>query len=131
MKTIKTFNNASVVSVVNGRITLRVNDSELHTFFDASVVSISNGTVKIKYAEPLTEDTLKAGRIVEQRNGIRKLVLKNQCGHAVLIGVDSWASAPLSLDGEYKIIKVYEGCAEGIFGEMLRCPGELIWSEQD
>lgn len=129
MKTIKTFNNASVVSVVDGRVTLRGNNNEYLTFYDASVVSIEDGTVRIQSNEPLTEDILKAGRIVEQRNGDRKLVLKNHRGHAVLIGADSWASVPLTLDDEYKIIKVYEGCAEGTFSSMLKHPGELIWSE--
>lgn len=128
MKTIKTFNNASVVSVNCGVIKIKVN-SELYEFRKASLISVYNGTVKIEYAEPLTEDILKAGRIVEQRNGNRKLVLKNYCGSAVLIGLDSWASNPLSLDGEYKIIRVYEGNSEGCFSEILRTTGDLVWSE--
>lgn len=129
MKTIKTFNNASVVSVVDGRITLKVNDNELHSFSGASIASIKNGTVKIEYAEPLTEDILKAGRIVEQQNGERKLVLKNECGHAVLIGETSWASAPLRLDDKYRIIRVYEGNAKGTFCNLLNDVGDLVWYE--
>lgn len=129
MKTIKTFNNASVVSIVDGKITLKVNNDELHCFSDDSITSIVDGTVKIKYTEPLTEDILQAGRIVMQKNGNRKLVLKNSSGHAFLIGKDSWASNPLSLKGEFEIIRVYEGNAEGYFDKMLQSTGNLVWSK--
>lgn len=48
MKTTKTFENASLVSVVNGSIVVKDAAEREHTFTNASVVSINNGTIIIE-----------------------------------------------------------------------------------
>lgn len=76
MKTIKTFNNASVVSVNDGRVVLRVNDTESHIFNDASIVSIVNGVVTIAVEKVFTDDMLEPGMVVEYCDGSKRLVLE-------------------------------------------------------
>ena len=48
MKTTKTFENASLVSVANGSIVVKSAAGIEHTFNNASVVSVNNGTIIIK-----------------------------------------------------------------------------------
>lgn len=48
MKTTKTFENASLVSVVNGSIVVKSAAGIEHNFINASVVSINNGTIIIE-----------------------------------------------------------------------------------
>lgn len=48
MKTTKTFENASLVSVMNGSIIVKSAAGIEHTFTNASVVSINNGTIIIE-----------------------------------------------------------------------------------
>lgn len=128
MKAIKVFENAKVVSVNNGEIRIEVG-SELHTYHDAALVSVCNGVVKIEYSQPLTEDILQNGRIVEYRDGQRKLVLKKQDGHAILVGTDSYASDPLRLRGDFEIVKVYEAPFYGKLESMLSYGQKLVWSK--
>jgi hypothetical protein len=128
MKAFKVFENAKVVSVNNGEIWIEVN-SGLQIYKKAALISVCNGNVKIEYDQPLTEDILQNGRIVENSHGERKLVLKRPDGHAILVGTNFWAQAPLCLSGEFRIVKVYEGGFMGNFGTMLNAVGELVWSE--
>lgn len=60
MKTTKTFENASLISVVNGVITIKSAAGIEHTFTNASVVSVNNGTIIIE-----TEWTPKKGELVK------------------------------------------------------------------
>lgn len=48
MKTTKTFENASLVSVMNGSVIVKSAAGIEHTFTNASVVSINNGTIIIE-----------------------------------------------------------------------------------
>lgn len=128
MKAIKVFENAKVVSVNNGEIKIEVG-SELHTYHDAALVSVNNGVVKIEYSRPLTEDILQNGRIVEYRDGQRKLVLKKPDGHTILVGENSWSSDPLANAGDYEIVKVYEAPFVGTLDSMLNKGRDLVWSK--
>ena len=128
MKAIKVFENAKVVSVNEGEIWVEV-DSKIQKYRDAALVSVNNGFVKIEYAEPLTEDILKNGRIVEYRDGQRKLVLNKPDGHAIVVGTKSYASDPLLLMGSFEIVKVYEGTFEGRLERMLEEAHEIVWSK--
>lgn len=128
MKEIKIFVNAKVVSVNNGEIRIEV-DSKLHTYHDAALVSVNDGIVKIEINNPLTEDILKNGRVVEYRNGNRRLVLKRPDGHAILVSEDAWASEPLLLTNDYEIVKVYEATFEGDLRMMVADAYKLVWSK--
>lgn len=128
MKVIKVFENAKVVSVNNGEIRVEVG-SELHTYHNAALVSVNNGVVKIECDQPLTEDILQNGRIVEYQNGERRLVLKMPDGRAMLIGVDGWADNPLTLRGSWEIVKVYEASFSGTLEQMLNGARTLVWSK--
>ena len=48
MKTQTTFQNASLISVVNGSIVVKDSTGREHTFINASVVSVNNGTIIIE-----------------------------------------------------------------------------------
>jgi hypothetical protein len=48
MKTTKTFENASLVSVMNGSVIVKSVAGTEHTFTNASVVSVNNGTIIIE-----------------------------------------------------------------------------------
>ena len=128
MKEIKIFVNAKVVSVNNGEIRIEV-DSKLHTYHDAALVSVNDGIVKIEINNPLTEDILENGRVVEYRNGYRRLVLKRPDGHAILVGIDGWASNGVGLTGDLEIVKVYEASFSGTFEQMLDHAHTLVWSK--
>lgn len=128
MKALKIFENAKVVSVNNGEIVVEVN-SEIQKYKKAALVSVINGVVKIEYNQPLTEDILQNGRIVEYRDGQRKLVLKKPDGHAILVGTNSYASDPLLLVGDYEIVKVYEAPFEGKLERMLASAWDVVWSK--
>lgn len=128
MKSIKVFENAKVVSVNNGEIRVEVG-SELHTYHNAALVSVNNGVVKIECNQPLTEDILQNGRIVEYQNGERRLVLKRTDGRAMLTGVDWWSDNPLNLCGPSEIVKVYEASFLGTFEQMLNGARTLVWSK--
>lgn len=61
MKTTKTFENASLVSVVNGSITVKSAAGIEHTFTNASIVSVNNGTIIIETEwEPKKGEWIKA-----------------------------------------------------------------------
>lgn len=126
MKAIKIFENAKVVSVNNGEIWVEVN-SEIQKYHNAALVSVNNGVVKIECDQPLTEDILQNGRVVEYRSGERRLVLKRPDGRALLVGVDSWADDPLSHRGSYEIVKVYEASFSGTLEQMCDGAHTLVW----
>lgn len=130
MKTIKTFNNASVVSVVDGRITLRVNDNEIHSFSDASIVSIVNGAVTIGVENVFTDDMLEPGMVVEYRDGRKRLVLKIG-GHLIFCAKDSWRNASMVDDifHELDVVKVFHPKNARVIDELLNKPDNPIWSE--
>ena len=48
MKTTKTFENASLVSVINGSVIVKSAAGIEHTFTNASVVSVNNSTIIIE-----------------------------------------------------------------------------------
>lgn len=128
MKEIKIFVNAKVVSVNDGKIRIEV-DSKLHTYHDAALVSVNDGIVKIEINTPLTEDILQNGRVVEYRNGDRRLVLKRPDGRAILVGIDAWASDCVGLTGDLEIVKVYEASFSGTLEQMLDYANTLVWSK--
>lgn len=128
MKAIKVFENAKVVSVNNGEIWVEVN-SEIKKYKKAALVSVNNGVVKIEYEVCLTEEILENGRIVEYRDGQRKLVLKKPDGHAIVVGTNSYASEPLTLSGDCEIVKVYKGTFSGKLETMLNSAYELVWQK--
>lgn len=130
MKTIKTFNNASVLSVEDGRITLRVGDNEIRVFNDSSIVSIVDGEVKISLKDIFTDDMLEPGMVVEYNSGSRRLVLKIG-GCLMFCGRDSWRNASmvtghtLGLD----VAKVYHPQNARTIDDLLNRPDNLIWSK--
>ena len=74
MKTIKTFKNASLVSVMDGSVIVKSAAGIEHTFTNASVVSVNNGTIIIE-----SEWTPKKGELVKiftKDNGIRYAIFK-------------------------------------------------------
>lgn len=60
MKTTKTFENASLVSVMNGSVIVKSAAGIEHTFTNASVISINNGTIIIE-----SEWTPKRGELIK------------------------------------------------------------------
>ena len=62
MKTQTQFKNASLVSVVNGSITIKDSTEREHTFANASIVSVNNGNIIIK-----SEWKPKKGELVKFR----------------------------------------------------------------
>ena len=48
MKTTKTFENASLVSVVDGAITIKAESGRNHTFKRSSLIAIVNGSITIE-----------------------------------------------------------------------------------
>ena len=55
-----TFNNASIVSVVNGSIVVKDSTGREHTFTNASIVSVNNGTIIIESEwEPKVGELIK------------------------------------------------------------------------
>lgn len=130
MKTIKTFRNASVVSVVDGRITVRVNDNETHTFSDASIVSIVNGEVKIRQENVFTDDMLEPGMVVEYRDGGKRLVLKIG-SHLIFCNSDSWRDASMTngFSPDLDVVKVYHPKGARTISDLLNNPDNLIWSK--
>lgn len=128
MKTIKTFNNASVESIVDGRITLRVNDNETHTFNDASIVSIVNGVVKISIENIFTDDMLEPGMVVEYADGSRRLVLKIG-SRLVFCKEDVWRDASMIDPIHYglDVVKVYHPQNARTINDLLKSPDNLIW----
>lgn len=130
MKAIKTFNNASVVSVENGRVTLRVDDNGIRIFNDASIVSIVNGVVKISQEGIFTDDMLEPGMVVEYQNGDKRLVLKIN-GRLIFCTNDSWRDASMVDEAfhELDVVKVYHPKNARIIKELLNKPDNLIWSK--
>ena len=60
MKTTKTFENASLVSVMNGSVIVKSAAGIEHTFTNASVVSVNNGTIIIESEwEPKVGELIK------------------------------------------------------------------------
>ncbi len=130
MKTIKTFNNASVVSVIDGRIILRVNDNEIHCFYDASIISIVDGEVKISVEKVFTDDMLEPGMVVEYRDGSKRLVLKIG-GRLIFCKRDSWREASMvdNLSPELDVVKVYHPHNARTINDLLNSPDNPIWSK--
>ena len=61
MKTTKTFENASLVSVMNGSVIVKSAAGIEHTFTNASIVSVNNGTIIIETEwEPKKGEWIKA-----------------------------------------------------------------------
>lgn len=130
MKTIKTFNNASVVSVNDGRVVLKVTDNEIHSFSDASIVSIVNGVVTIGIENVFTDDMLEPGMVVEYRDGSKWLVLKIG-DDLIFCRGDSWRHATMC-SGTYPdldIVKVYHPRDTRTINDLLNSPDNLIWSK--
>lgn len=130
MKTIKTFHNASVVSVVDGKITVRVNDNELHSFTDASIVSVVNGEVKISQENVFTDDMLEPDMVVEYKDGSRRLVLKID-GRLIFCRANTWRDASMVDDicPGLDVVKVYQPKNARTINDLLFTPDNLIWSK--
>lgn len=128
MKTTKTFENASLVSVVDGVITIKAETGRNHTFKRSSLISIVNGIITIETNEDYP--ILKPGMIVENNHGIRFLTMEQPSGTIVGISTDVWDSdiqKTFTVD-DYYIVKVYEAKISGPFNLMLRKTNlKLIW----
>lgn len=100
MKTTKTFENASLVSVMNGSVIVKSAAGIEHTFTNASVVSVNNGTIIVE-----TEWEPKRGELVKVlHSGINCYVIFDEIKAATLftfgskeirgcyskLGDDSW-----------------------------------------
>lgn len=126
MKTTKTFENASLVSVVDGVITIKAESGRNHTFKRSSLISIVNGTITIETNDDYP--ILKPGMIVENNHGTRFLTMVGSTGKLVGISTDIWDSdIQKSLTTDY-IVKVYEAKISGPFNLMLKRTNlKLIW----
>lgn len=128
MKTTKTFENASLVSVVDGVITIKTETGHSHTFKKASLISIVNGTIIIEINKDYP--ILKPGMIVENNRGYRFLTMIGSTGKLIGVSENHWDSdiqASFTHD-DYYIAKVYEAKISGPFSLMLnRTNLKLIW----
>lgn len=128
MKTTKTFENASLVSVVDDVITIKAETGRNHTFKRASLISIVNGIITIETNEDYP--ILKPGMIVENNHGTRFLTMIGSTGKLIGVSTEVWDSdiqASLTAD-DYYIVKVYEAKISGPFSWMLkRTDLKLIW----
>lgn len=128
MKTTKTFENASLVSVVDGVITIKAETGRNHTFKRSSLISIVNGTITIETNEDYP--ILKPGMIVENNHGTRFLTMEQPSGTIIGISTDVWDSdiqKSFTTDDCY-IVKVYEAKISGPFSLMLKRTNlKLIW----
>lgn len=128
MKTTRTFENSSLVSVVDGVITIKAETGRNHTFKRSSLISIVNGTIIIETNEDYP--ILKSGMIVENNYGTRFLTMEQPSGAIVGISTDIWDSdiqKSFTTDDCY-IVKVYEAKISGPFNLMLKRTNlKLIW----
>lgn len=128
MKTTKTFENASLISVVDGVITIKAESGRNHTFKRSSLISVVNGTITIETSEDYP--ILKPGMIVENNHGTRFLTMIGFTGKLIGVSTDVWDSdiqTSFTADDCY-ITKVYEGKISGPFSLMLRRSNlKLIW----
>ena len=128
MKTTKTFENASLVSVVDGVITIKAETGRNHTFKRSSLISIVNGTITIETNEDYP--ILKPGMIVENNHGTRFLTMVGSTGKLIGVSTDVWDSdiqKSFTTD-DYYIVKVYEAKISGPLSLMLKRTGlKLIW----
>lgn len=118
------------MSVVDGRITLRVNDNEIHCFYDASIISVVDGEVKISVEKVFTDDMLEPGMVVEYRDGSKRLVLKI-AGHLIFCKGDSWREASMvdDISSALDVVKVYRPQNARTINDLLNGPDNLIWSK--
>ena len=91
MKTQTVFQNASLVSVVNGSIVIKYSTGREHTFVNASVVSVNNGTIIIE-----TEWEPKKGELAK---------ITNTCINAYCI-IDKIVDGQLFVFGWKKLITI-------------------------
>ena len=128
MKTTRTFKNASLISVVNGTITIKAETGRNHTFKRSSLISIVNGNITIGTNEDYP--ILKPGMIVENNYGHRLLTMIGSTGKLIGVSTDVWDSdiqASFTTDDCY-IVKVYEAKISGTFNLILnRSNLKLIW----
>ena len=128
MKTTKTFENASLVSVVDGVITIKAETGRNHTFKRASLISIVNGTITIETNDDYP--ILKPGMIVEDNHGTRFLTMEQPSGNIIGVAADIWNSNiqnSFTAEDCY-IVKVYEANIAGPFSLMLKRTNlKLIW----
>lgn len=128
MKTTKTFENASLVSVIDGVIIIKAESGRNHTFKRSSLISVVNGTITIETNEDYP--ILKPGMIVENNYSTRFLTMIGSTGKLIGVSTEVWDSdiqASLTADDCY-IIKVYEAKISGPFNLMLRKTNlKLIW----
>lgn len=131
MGLIKVFNNASVVSVQNGRIVLKIKDNGIKAFDNASIVSIVNGIVKISVENVIfTDDMLKPGMVVEYRNGNRRLVLEIK-GQLIFCGMDCYREATIKdcFCRDLEVVKIFHPKDQLTLDGLLNNPDNLIWEE--
>lgn len=128
MKTTKTFENASLISVVDGVITIKAETGRNHIFRRSSLISIVNGTITIETNEDYP--ILKPGMIVENNYGIRFLTMEQPSGNIIGVSTRVWDSniqASFTTE-DYYIVKVYEAKISGPFNLMLiKTDLKLIW----
>lgn len=128
MKITKTFKNASLVSVIDGTITIKAKTGENLIFKRSSLISIVNGTITIETNEDYP--ILKPGMIVENNHGTRFLTMIGSTGKLIGVSTEIWDSdiqTSFTADDCY-ITKVYEGKISGPFSLMLRRSNlKLIW----
>lgn len=128
MKTTKTFENASLVSVVDGVITIKAESGRNHTFKRSSLISVVNGIITIETNDDYP--ILKPGMIVENNRGIRFLTMEQPSGKLIGVSTELWNSDiqnSFTADDCY-IVKVYEAKISGPFNLMLKRTNlKLIW----
>lgn len=128
MKITKTFENASLVSVVDGVITIKAETGRNHIFKRASLISVVNGTITIETSEDYP--ILKPGMIVENNHGTRFLTMIGSTGKLIGVSTEAWDSDIQTsfTTNDFYITKVYEAKISGPFSLILRRSNlKLIW----
>lgn len=128
MKITKTFKNASLVSVVDGIITIKAETGINHTFKRSSLISIVDGTITIETNKDYP--ILKPGMIVECNDGNRFLTMIGSVGKLIGVSKTLWDSdiqTAFTREDCY-IVKVYEAKIVGSFDLILsRTNHKLLW----
>lgn len=122
MKHIITFENASVVSVCNGEITLNT-ESGLVKYYNASLQSVCDGRIELIAEQELLMRDLKTGMLVQYYSGEYRLVIKINDSLIRLVELSGGGCGRITTDGPALlrcIKKVWESRTEGSLDRWMK-----------
>jgi hypothetical protein len=126
MRHTETFEKASVVSIVDGTITIKKEDNTTRKFTNASLVSVNNDTIVIEYEKP----DLKPGLVVEYNDRDRALLCLNEHGDLIAMGINTWDSNPIPQYTNTNFIYITKVLKPSTLSEPLKDilnNAEIIW----